>query len=158
MLATAATAALFVSSSADTALAGTVGFDIIATVDVLGGDVTLQSDTFDGLSAVTVLSPSGGLVPTNVELPAGFGVFSELETDITLGTLGAAADMSGSGLSLGAIYNTTLDPQDLSFILGDASGNPAEILPADVNYINVPEPATGLLLIGGCGLLVRRRR
>jgi hypothetical protein len=64
----------------------------------------------------------------------------------------------GSGTYTGAI--PVLDPQkNVQANVYDLSGGVMEVPLADIEVIFVPEPATmGMLVIGGLGILLRRRR
>lgn len=132
--------------------------EIEIVVDYTTGVVTIVANncTVVGLE---ILSASSGLIPANWDSLLDQGVASawtELGSVAwNLTESGFTSYLLDGSYNIGAIYDTTADPRDLLFsYLDSVTWTPVY---EDVTY--VPEPATlSLLVLGGIGVLLRRRR
>ncbi len=134
-------------------LSTTFASDLILTLTGPGGEsfVALDGDTGGGNDL--------GLVP-------GDGTLANVDTYEFVQSGGA--DFAGSAVN-GAIAGGTYDAIAWAdgpiaagswniLIEDDFAGDPSSVGSVTVNYKAVPEPATGLAILGVCGLAVCRRR
>ena len=137
----------------NTVVTGPEAGEVELVVDYTTGEVWLDANSVSAMNAYSIHSDLGDIVPGNHSNPFSWMAAGAL-TGYDLDMFTTSPSAKDGLYSLGLIYNTSNDNRDLEFYWGD--GTPTQI-EGYVTY--VPEPATlSLLVLGGIGVLLRRRR